>query len=655
VAAAVHEFRVASEERARQAELDRVRAEGERARAELRATEQRKRRKVQLALLGAVMLLVTGGGAVAWWQDKQATARKIEETRQASEKGGRETRNRDRFVIALEQCENALRAEDADMAALPLTEVENRVPEGGVEDFTPRVERCRKDLAMLEELDRIDNLRWTPTGRGFPTSPPIAEEWKQAFTRFGIVPGTTPVTEVVRLVNDSLIRDRLLTSLDLWLPSSPSRPDLAELLKALDPDDYRDAVRAAIRTTDADWRRYLFNHPKALEQPPRFAVVLGALYGPAERKRAILMRVMVGKPGNLAVLMALGATYRGDLREHAAERVRWYQAAVAARPRNVAAWVNLGSALVYMGEVDAAGDALKVAIQLDRKFATTARVNLGPLLENEGDVNGAVADYKKRLKDRPALIHHRVLVWSQGSDPTRSAKGDVNGDVNGHIVELKDLVELDPENWLLHQTLGSALMASGDVDGAIAAYEKLVELFPQHGYAHYQLGLAWEHKREYDRAIAAYQTLIASSAKAGVKSGESKAHARVGWLLFYEKKERAAGEAHLREATRLAPRVAQFHNDLGCVLRDSGRLGNAVACFQKAIELDPKYAHPVRNTGTVLEQRGDLDGAIQQYEKAIAIATTFAVARQDLDRVRKLKAERRPVPEAPLPREKKQP
>jgi hypothetical protein len=51
VASAVHTIRVEVEERTRQAELDRVRAE-------LNAVEQHKRRRVQLALFGVTLLLV---------------------------------------------------------------------------------------------------------------------------------------------------------------------------------------------------------------------------------------------------------------------------------------------------------------------------------------------------------------------------------------------------------------------------------------------------------------------------------------------------------------------------------------------------------------------------------------------------------------------
>ena len=73
VAAVVASLRADAARRARQAELDRVRAEGELAAARATAVEQRKRRRVQLALLASVALFAFAGGAFAWREDRRAT------------------------------------------------------------------------------------------------------------------------------------------------------------------------------------------------------------------------------------------------------------------------------------------------------------------------------------------------------------------------------------------------------------------------------------------------------------------------------------------------------------------------------------------------------------------------------------------------------
>ena len=92
VAKAVANLRAAADDRARQAVLDRLKADGARATAEAESREQRKRRKVQLALACAVGLLFFSGGAFAWWRanlvSAQRTAdlqRQVEEQRRTAD------------------------------------------------------------------------------------------------------------------------------------------------------------------------------------------------------------------------------------------------------------------------------------------------------------------------------------------------------------------------------------------------------------------------------------------------------------------------------------------------------------------------------------------------------------------------------------------
>jgi tetratricopeptide (TPR) repeat protein len=74
VAARVAAYQAAVDERLKQAELDRVRLEGERARSELRAAEQRKRRTVLTAAAAVVFAALVAGTAVSLWQASEAKA-----------------------------------------------------------------------------------------------------------------------------------------------------------------------------------------------------------------------------------------------------------------------------------------------------------------------------------------------------------------------------------------------------------------------------------------------------------------------------------------------------------------------------------------------------------------------------------------------------
>jgi hypothetical protein len=128
VAREVAGLRQAAEERARAAELERVRAEGQRAAAELRAAEQRKRRRVQGALAGALALLLAAGLAFGWWQAEQG---RVAQERQA--------RNAEAVAGLLEQCEEAMGAGDTGRAAVTLEAAHKRAAEGGANNEADRL------------------------------------------------------------------------------------------------------------------------------------------------------------------------------------------------------------------------------------------------------------------------------------------------------------------------------------------------------------------------------------------------------------------------------------------------------------------------------------------------------------------------------------
>jgi tetratricopeptide (TPR) repeat protein len=75
VAAAVAEWRAAADERARRAELDKVRVEAEKAASEARALERRKRRRLALAASAVLALAVVGGLMAVLAVQQRANAR----------------------------------------------------------------------------------------------------------------------------------------------------------------------------------------------------------------------------------------------------------------------------------------------------------------------------------------------------------------------------------------------------------------------------------------------------------------------------------------------------------------------------------------------------------------------------------------------------
>src|SRR5262249_32399190 len=162
-------------------------------------------RRVELALLGAVVLLLLGGGAFAWWQDRQAAQRRAFAVQ-----------NGDQIEALLDRCEAAIAEDDAARAQFAVGEARNRAEGPRAEHPKDRLARCSRGADVLADLHRIDGLRFGVEEGKLQGRPRALQEWPGTFLRLGVVVGQTPAAEAAEAVNGSLARDRLLVALDLW-------------------------------------------------------------------------------------------------------------------------------------------------------------------------------------------------------------------------------------------------------------------------------------------------------------------------------------------------------------------------------------------------------------------------------------------------------
>ena len=80
---------------------------------------------------------------------------------------------------ALEQVETALRNDDAVIAPIWLVQTDGRAAEHHGEHLPARQRRCQTDLAMLNELDRINDLRWAVRDGKAVDPTTLATEWRR--------------------------------------------------------------------------------------------------------------------------------------------------------------------------------------------------------------------------------------------------------------------------------------------------------------------------------------------------------------------------------------------------------------------------------------------------------------------------------------------
>jgi tetratricopeptide (TPR) repeat protein len=579
-------------------------AQRERAVAMAREAEQRKRRKVQLALAAAVVALLLGGGAFAFWRNAQAQAGRE-----------RDARNAEAVAALLDQAQEALEAGDAAKAAVALEAAEKRAAEGGAEEQAQRLGRLESDLALLRELDAIDQSRWTVVDGKLPDQSAMATRTREALRRFG-VDAEASADEAAARLSASVLRQRIVSALDRLL-GLEQKAAVRALLRRVDAEPYRDAVRDAVLANDGAKMAGLAGRKAALEQPPGFVAFLGESREiPVARRRQLLQAAVSRRPGDLALLMTLGISYLFKQKEGADEGLRWLQAALAAAPANPIVITCLGLALQGQGKVEETIACYRKAIQLEPKLALT-HTNLGAALAGKGQMEEAIACFRKAIQLDPKHALAHLAHTGLGSALERQGKEEEA------IACYRKTIQLDPKFAPAHNSLANALYRKGQLEEALACSRKATLLDPKDAKAHNNLGNALEGKGQWDEAIASYHKALELDPKI------VEAHTNLGNALLRKGQLDAAIASH-RHAIALDPKLAAAHVNLGYALYHKGQLDEAIACFRKTIELNPKIVEAHTNLGTALLGQGQVDAAIACYKKAIALDPKVAGAHDSL-------------------------
>ncbi len=313
--------------------------------------------------------------------------------------------------------------------------------------------------------------------------------------------------------------------------------------------------------------------------------------------------------------MALGTTYRFVPQDGVDERLRWFQAAVAAAPANAAAHTNLGIALDHKGRPDEAVACFKKAIELDPKLAP-AHNDLGVVLRNvKGNEGLAIDCFKKAIELAPKLAEPHAnlgVVFKK------------KGQLDEAITEYMKARTLNPALAEIDSSLGEALYRKGQWDEAVAHLREAIRRDPKDGKAHSNLGaILCDVKKDYDEAIACFRKAIEVDPK------DAMAHTNLGNALDGKGQVDEAFE-YYKKAVELDPKLALARNNLGSALQDKGQSEEATACYRKAVELDPKDAMFHCALGNALGLNGKLDEAVECFKKAIDLNPNYAEAHCNL-------------------------
>ena len=584
-----------------------------------------RRNRVQVVAGGLILgASLIGLVATSWGLVQTSRARsaklllQLEDEKRSSVENARLSRNADAVAALLGQCEDALRSGDASKATVALEAASKRAAEGGATDDAGRLQRLTADLGLLNELDAIDQFKWTWVDGRFANPADAATRDLEALRRYGADPETVSVDDAAKRIESSAIRGRIVLVVNWLFLRERESKELAEalldVLGQVDPDPFRDAFRKARIEHDDPKLAALARDPAMLEQPSEFTAALGqSPVLPVELRRELMEMSAFRRPSDLALSMALQGTYRTGEPQTADERLRWLQAVLAADPQYFPAYINLGIALLDARRLEEAAACDRKALEIaPRSVQPQILANLGVVLEAQGKFDEAIACDRKALEIDPndATAHYNLgVLLSRQNEPVEA------------IACWRKTIELDPKYARVHVRLAEDLWKIGRSEEAVVTYRKAIELDPKSG-------VAWKRLGEMQSDLGRTEDAIQSFRKSIEVEPTAYVYACLGRLLRM-KGQLDEAVALFRKAIEIAPEYDAY-GGLGVTLKLKGQMDEAIALMRKSVEMRPDNADGMRVLGETLLAVGQKDEALSWVRKAVERDPKDAVAWMDL-------------------------
>ncbi|MDY6950166.1 MAG: tetratricopeptide repeat protein [Thermodesulfobacteriota bacterium] len=190
----------------------------------------------------------------------------------------------------------------------------------------------------------------------------------------------------------------------------------------------------------------------------------------------------------------------------------------------------------------------------------------------------------------------------------------------------RDTVAKNPQAWVAHNNLGTALLAKEAFEEAVIHCTEALRMNPGHAKVHCALGTALAGVGRLEEAVTHLSNGLA------LNPNLASAHYDLGRALSALGRLEEAVK-HFSEALRLAPGLAEGHADLGIALAKMGRLPEAMGHFARAGEMDPAFAGAHYNLGLALVGQGRMKEAVSAFSRAVAVDPQFAEAYYNLGAV----------------------
>ncbi len=141
-------------------------------------------------------------------------------------------------------------------------------------------------------------------------------------------------------------------------------------------------------------------------------------------------------------------------------------------------------------------------------------------------------------------------------------------------------VDVTNQNWVMHNSLGTALSHAGQYEEATRHFEKSLELNPENPKALFNLGHVRFVQERWDEAAALFEKSLALETNYQARFNLAVTHTRRGASQEAKKQYLRLLESHPHHVRSLL--------NLGRLYRKEEQYAQALACFRLVLEIDPE-------------------------------------------------------------------
>ena len=268
-------------------------------------------------------------------------------------------------------------------------------------------------------------------------------------------------------------------------------------------------------------------------------------------------------------------------------------------------------------------DASYLQIELTLGNLNDVYFKLGELYHQQGDVNTAVAYFKRALELNPELADRFITQGQSAFDESNYQEAIES--LNTHLL-------LFPEDVSATYLLGQSYEADSDTDSALVFYERTLALDPQRPDVLFKMAHIYRGRKAHQQAVNTLQRIIE------IAPETTEAHYLLALSYLSLKQPDDALSAFLA-TVRLRPDDVAAHYHAAIVFEQKGEIDNAIVHYEKTITLDTTLlendigrnlqtplpgveateAEPFFRLGAIYRERNNEDNIIRVYQPALEI------------------------------------